>query len=104
MKKNILLFLFITLSLLTYAQAEKKSDLTSVSVYPNPAAEYIALNNEEAVKNIYVYNLAGRRMKSFEVVKGERYEVADLPNGIYFIQLIGRNNKLLTIQRLTKKA
>jgi hypothetical protein len=105
--KKILLSVLITLftSLLLTAQVEKRSDLRPVlSIYPNPATEYIAVNHEEFVKNIYVFNLVGRKMRNFEVEKGERYEIGDLPNGLYVVQLIGKDNKVLTTQRLTKKS
>ena len=104
MKKNLLVCFFSILCFIAYSQAEKKSDFVSVSVFPNPATEFITVNNEEAVKTIHVFNFTGRKMKNFDVVKGDRYDIADLPNGLYFVQLIGRNNKVIATQRLTKKA
>ena len=106
MKKNILACLICLLSLGASAQAEKKLDWNtpSASVFPNPATEYITVTNDDAVRNIYVFNLVGRKIKTFEVTKGERYEISDLPNGLYVIQLIGKTNKVLTTQRLTKKS
>lgn len=106
MKRNLLALFFTIFTIVAWAQAEKKADLASasVAVFPNPATEFITVNNEDAVKNIYVFNLVGRKMKTFEVEKGERYEIGDLPNGLYVVQLIGRNNKVLTSQRLTKKS
>ena len=61
------------------------------------------INNEDAVKNIVLFNMVGRKMRTFTAEKGERYEVSDLPNGVYVVQLFGKNNKVLTTQRLTKK-
>ena len=106
MKKNILVYLFCLISFGAFAQAEKKVDWSSpnVSVFPNPASEYITVSNEDAVKNILVFNLVGRKIKTFDVTRGERYEIADLPNGLYVIQLIGKTNKVLITQRLTKKS
>jgi hypothetical protein len=107
MKKNILsIALILFTSLMLSAQVEKRNDLVrpTISVYPNPATEFISVNHEESVKNIYVFNLVGRKMKNFEVEKGERYEIGDLPNGLYVIQLIGKDSKVLTTQRLTKKS
>ena len=106
MKKNILACLICLLSLGAFAQAEKKLDWNTpiASVFPNPATEYITVTNDDAVRNIYVFNLVGRKIKTFEVTKGERYEISDLPNGLYVIQLIGKTNKVLTTQRLTKKS
>ena len=106
MKKNILACLICLLSLGASAQAEKKLDWNtpSASVFPNPATEYITVTNDDAVRNIYVFNLVGRKIKTFDVTKGDRYEISDLPNGLYVIQLIGKTNKVLTTQRLTKKS
>ncbi len=106
MKKKLLISLFCLISFGAFAQAEKKVDWSSsvVSVFPNPATEYITVTNEEVVKNIFVFNLVGRKIKTFDVTKGERYEISDLPNGLYVVQLIGRSNKVLTTQRLTKKS
>lgn len=108
MKKNLLICFFSLITTLgLFAQAEKRADWgnnPAVSVFPNPATEFITVSNEDAVKNILVFNIVGRKMKTFEVTKGERYEISDLPNGLYVVQLIGRTNKVLTTQRLTKKS
>jgi hypothetical protein len=108
MKKYLLsISCFVLLSFTLSAQVEKRNDLTVhpvISIYPNPASEYIFVSNEEAVKSILVYNVLGRKMKNFEVEKGEHYEIGDLPNGLYVVQLVGKNNKVLTTQRLTKRS
>ena len=77
-----------------------------LSVYPNPASDYIALTNEDNVKSIEVFNVLGRRIRSFEIEHtGERYDITDLPNGLYYLHVIAKNNNkpLLTL-RLTKKS
>jgi Secretion system C-terminal sorting domain len=107
MKKKLLICFFSLITIVgAFAQAEKKNDTgnPSLSIFPNPATEYITVSNEDAVKNIYVFNALGRKMKTFDVVRGEKYEISDLPNGLYFVQLVGRTNKILTTQRLTKKS
>jgi hypothetical protein len=107
MKKIVLLFSVVLTTYVANAQAEKKLNeqppSNVLSVYPNPATDFIAINNDETIKSLYIYNLAGRKMKTFEVEKGTRYEVMDLPNGLYFVHMINKNNKT-TVQRLTKKS
>ncbi len=103
MKKLILAISFIFISFVAFAQMEKRSDNVVISIYPNPTTDYITINNEDAVKNIVLFNMVGRKMRTFTAEKGERYEVSDLPNGLYVVQLFGKNNKVLTTQRLTKK-
>ena len=102
MKRNVLVIFFGILAFTAFAQTERHSP--QLSIFPNPATEYIKLSDDEAVKSIFVSNMLGRKMRSFDVVKGERYEIGDLPNGLYLIQLVGKNNKVLATQRLTKKS
>ena len=75
-----------------------------VKVYPNPATDFIALNNISNVKKITVYNLIGRQMKSFACHNAdERHYVGDLPRGMYLVQIIGNNDKIIKTQRVKKQ-
>jgi hypothetical protein len=102
MKKNVLILLFGILAFTASAQTDKRSP--QISVYPNPATEYIKLSDDDAIRSVSISNMLGRKVRSFEVVKGDHYEIADLPNGLYLIQIVGKNNKVLATQRLTKKS
>jgi Secretion system C-terminal sorting domain len=102
MKRNILILFFGILAFTASAQTDKRSP--QISIFPNPATDYIKLNDDDAVRNISISNMLGRKMRSFDTIKGERYEIGDLPNGLYLIQIIGKNNKVLATQRLTKKS
>ena len=73
------------------------------TVYPNPAFDYIGLTNDEDVQFIRVFNMVGRPMREFKAIKGERYDIADLPQGIYLIQLVNQSNQVITTQRITKR-
>ncbi|MEN9610852.1 MAG: hypothetical protein RLZZ628_1666 [Bacteroidota bacterium] len=75
-----------------------------LSIYPNPAQDFIGITQEDLVGRILVYNMVGRKMKNFEVEKGEKYDITDLPHGMYLVQLVGKNNKILLTQRLSKRA
>jgi Secretion system C-terminal sorting domain len=102
MKRNLLVLLLGIFAFTASAQTDKRSP--QISIFPNPATEFIKLNDDDAAKNINISNMLGRKMRTFDVIKGERYEIADLPNGLYLIQIIGKNNKVLATQRLTKKS
>lgn len=103
MKKLILAITFALLGFAASAQMEKRTDNPVISIFPNPATEYITVSNEDAVRNIVLFNMVGRKMRTFTIEKGEKYEIGDLPNGLYVVQLFGKTNKVLTTQRLTKK-
>lgn len=101
MKHFLLLLFFVLAGLQLKAQGSIRPEL---AVYPNPATDYIAVNdNNDQVSRILVFNLVGRQVKTFQYVKGERYEVLDLPKGLYLVQLIDRNNKVLTTQKVDKR-
>ena len=103
MRNFTFVFILFLFSFTASAQMERKNDLVQVSVFPNPAADFIALNNDDNAKNILVFNLIGRKLKHFDVEKGEHYDISDLPNGLYMIQVVNKNNKVVTTQRLAKR-
>ncbi len=80
-----------------------KAKKKKISVYPNPAANFIGLSDSKDVKKITILNVMGREARSFEVEKGMKYNVADLRKGMYLVQIIGYDNKVITTQRLNKR-
>ncbi|MBI5914589.1 MAG: T9SS type A sorting domain-containing protein [Bacteroidetes bacterium] len=75
-----------------------------ISIYPNPATNYISVNKDENVREIAVFNLVGRKLKTFQrIEKDEHYDVSDLPNGMYLVQIIDNSNKIVTTQRISKR-
>ncbi len=110
MKKN-LLFILLSLFLTTATFAQDNTDepvaqLTSkknISVFPNPAIDYIGLSDSDDVRQLIVFNVVGRKMKSFMVSEGEKYNIAELPKGMYLIQILDHDYKIITTQRLSKR-
>ncbi|MEM1319879.1 MAG: T9SS type A sorting domain-containing protein [Bacteroidota bacterium] len=75
----------------------------SVKVFPNPTTNYIMLSDVRGIDEMVVYNLMGREVRSFQAVEGRRYSVADLPNGIYLLSLVGEETGIIKTLRLNKK-
>jgi len=107
--KKILLFTFFTLfTLAASAQLAQntsndiKSSRQSIKVFPNPAVDYIQLQDEnETVKNIFVYNIVGKKMASFENVEEDKRYYLDMPIGMYLVQLIDKQGKIISTKRLS---
>ncbi len=73
-------------------------------IFPNPAVDVIELADAgEEVRVLRVYNLLGREMLRFEVVKGAKYNVANLPAGIYLVQMLDEKGEVLSTQRMHKR-
>ena len=102
MKRNILILFFGILAFTASAQTGKGSP--QISIYPNPATDYIKLSDDDLVMTLSISNMLGRKMRTFDTSKTDRYEIGDLPNGLYLIQIVGKNNKVLATQRLVKKS
>ena len=110
MKKN-LLFILLSFFLTSAAFAQSNSDKQSaqliskknISVFPNPAINFIGLSDTEDVKQLIVFNVVGRKMKSFMVSEGEKYNIAELPKGMYLVQILDYDNKVITTQRMSKR-
>ncbi len=57
------------------------------SVYPNPVVNTISVMTQNVVKSVKILDLNGSVLKNFTVDAVMTFDVSDLPNGMYFIQL-----------------
>lgn len=117
MKQTLLLFVFSILALLAQARhggplaasAEwdivlEGPDPSKLSIYPNPATDFIALSEYTGIHEMVVYNLVGKPMKNFQVtMQDQRFDVTDLPDGVYLVQMLDANKKPIKTQRLSKR-
>lgn len=86
---------------MTYtSEVTNKIDL---KLFPNPAVDYFELVNNNLVHKVILYNLIGRKVRTFDAANGRRYNVSDIPSGIYLVGLLDENNNVLKTLRLSKK-
>ncbi len=77
------------------------NEIPSVSIFPNPFSTNIHINHTEGIKGISLYNNLGHLIKHIENINREKafeLNVINLPNGLYFIELEGRNNQKHTLK------
>lgn len=110
MKKALLLVLCtVCLSTTMLAQGKQSvkntrfSERLEIRVFPNPVQTHFSINNNSKVKDIVVYNLVGKELKRFEYSDDERYFLGDLPKGIYLVQFLDLQKKILTTRRINKR-
>ena len=75
----------------------------SIRVYPNPAINYIHITDNKIVSKLAVFDLIGKKVKNFSYDEGNKFYVGDLRKGIYLVQLLDENNKVLTTKRISKE-
>lgn len=65
------------------------SKITSISISPNPAKDYIIVTGAVAYKQIQLFDAAGKIVKQINKESNNRYSITGLNKGIYFIRFIG---------------
>ncbi len=70
-----------------------------IRVYPNPANSIVYINAPIAV-NFYLCSIQGKVLKQVE--QSDRVSLQDLAEGIYFLQIYDRENRLLKIEKIVK--
>ncbi len=112
MKKIILFTFLFFISFAAFAQSSQnvsesssfRLDKQEIKVFPNPATQYFKLTDKsESVAMINIYNIVGKKMETFNVAEGSEYRLDRFPKGIYLVQLIDINNKIVATQRLNIK-
>ncbi len=90
-----------------YALAATKTngggDNPTIKIFPNPATDYFELSQSEKVSQVVVFNLVGKELKRFDANDGQRYNISDLPKGLYLVQLVDRSGQTIVTQRVSKR-
>jgi len=67
------------------------SDLNKLSVYPNPASNFIKISTLTKLKSLEIYSLTGEKI--FEKLLDEdRVDISNLSPGVYFVKLSDEND------------
>jgi len=107
--KQFLLILFVTCSAIGFAIGNTNSPVDpfntepEISIFPNPTSQYFELKNGDNVNHVIVYNLFGTKVKTFVGDGHKRYDIMDLTNGMYLVQLLDSSYNIITTRRLSKR-
>ena len=82
---------------------EELAAAASIKVYPNPAMDYFSLSENDVIKQITVYNILGKQVKSFNATNSQQYDIAELSSGIYLVGMMNEYGEVLKTVRLFKQ-
>ena len=74
-----------------------------ISVYPNPTSDYFQLDGTENIGHIVLHTLLGKQIRDYDARDGGSYDVSDLNNGMYVVNLFDKKNTLVKSLRLRKE-
>jgi hypothetical protein len=98
MKNALLSILFFSLSLALSAQTTAED----LRIFPNPVSTTFEIGHSVRVKDVLVINMVGREVKAFDFGAKKKYDITDLPQGMYLVQLKDANDKVIHTQRVKK--
>jgi hypothetical protein len=82
------------------------SNLFGLSYYPNPVRDQlnVVYNQYQNVARIDIFDVMGRRVQSNSSIKGKiiPLNVSQLPSGIFFFSVIGKNGQILKTDKFSK--
>ena len=95
---------FYRLKMIDKDGAYKYSQIRSLKFYntnqftivPNPAKDYININNNTNIKSLEVLSISGEVLKTLKnITNQQQINIADLTKGVYFLRAIDKNGNLL---------
>lgn len=98
MKNFLLSFFFLFLSLGLAAQTATED----LRIFPNPVTTAFEIGHSERVTKVNVINMVGREVKAFDYADKQTYNIAELPQGMYLVQLKDANDQVIHTQRIKK--
>jgi hypothetical protein len=86
------------------ATADPEDELSEIRIYPNPATDYLTINNLSGLKNVSIQNLSGITVWSCRFAGEEviTIPVSDLTSGIYIVRI--QIHDILITRKVIKKA
>ncbi len=78
-------------------------DKEAIEIYPNPSSDFIHLSENTFIESLVIYNLLGEVVLRFNASTNRKYDIAELPKGIYLVTLKGTNDHSLKTLKLLKK-
>jgi Concanavalin A-like lectin/glucanases superfamily/Secretion system C-terminal sorting domain/F5/8 type C domain len=72
-----------------------------ISIYPNPATDFININTTEQIKNVFIANVTGQTVAVFAPNTQNKYNISNLPSGIYFVNM--QTNNQIIRQKIIKQ-
>tara|TARA_B100000809_G_scaffold141989_1_gene139559 strand:- start:150 stop:1268 length:1119 start_codon:yes stop_codon:yes gene_type:complete len=67
--------------------------ISNFNIYPNPTTNQLTIDSELAISKVSIVDLTGKTIKTHNQLASV-VDVADLPNGIYFIQIIAEEGTI----------
>lgn len=87
------------------AGTAQENGRAKLRIFPNPATLYFELSDESRLVNqVVLYNAIGKAVRTYQAANGIRYDISDLPAGLYLASLRDSRNEVVKTLRLVKRS
>lgn len=76
----------------------------NLRIYPNPTANFVSLTKNTVVRQLWVHNILGKRVRTFNTSYNGRYDLTDLPDGLYLVSMVDADGKVIKTVRVSKRS
>ena len=64
---------------------------SKISIYPNPANEFVQISTSETITGVEVYNLIGKKVISSSKLINNKIDVSNLSKGVYVLKVMSND-------------
>lgn len=79
-----------------------ESQISSLTISPNPVNDYLNINSKYKLKSVQIFNTMGQKVFFEEILNTMEINVSDLSGGVYFLKLTDDQNNN-TIKKFIKE-
>ncbi|MAT54799.1 MAG: hypothetical protein CMN32_09995 [Saprospirales bacterium] len=79
-------------------------DRNQIRIFPNPTSNFISLTKNTVVRQLWVHNILGKRVRTFNTSYNGRYDLTDLPDGLYLVSMVDAEGKVIKTVRVSKRS
>jgi hypothetical protein len=64
---------------------------SKISIYPNPAKEFVQISTSETITGVEIYNLIGKKVSSSSKLTDNKIDVSNLSKGVYVLKVMSND-------------
>ncbi len=84
--------------------ADKEFSKATLRLYPNPAIDYFEITPNAPVDEVILYNMIGKKVRTYDATQTNRFDISDIPAGLYLVSLLNEKRGVVKTLRLNKRS
>ena len=84
---------------ITLATTENKASTSEISIYPNPAKDFVNILSKERLSSVEIYNMTGQKILES---KNTKINTSNLKSGVYMVKIVDIKNQTTSKKLIIK--